>query len=73
MTEKSILKLFNELIDSLNQAEGATSQLVHSAGNPMAFIGIREVLALMKEGCLKIAPHNVLLQPKTVYTERREK
>lgn len=71
MAEKSVLKLFNELIESLNDAEGATSQLIHSAGHPAQFLAIRDGMGLLKEMIIKIAPHNVLLQPKLVYTERK--
>ncbi len=69
---KSVVKLFNELAESLTQAEGATSQLIHQSGHPVQFIQIRDTLALMKEGCLKVAPHNVLLAPKTVYLKSRK-
>lgn len=70
MTDKSALKLFNELIESVTQAEGATSQLIHLAGNPMGFIMIREALGLTVEGLKKIAPHNILIAPKTVYVNK---
>lgn len=59
--------LFNDIIDGLKQAEGATSQLVHVAGNPVGFMIIRDALALAREGCMRVAPQNVLLSPKTFY------
>lgn len=59
--------LFNDIIDGLKQAEGATSQLVHVTGNPVGFIIIRDALALAREGCMKVAPQNILLNPKTLF------
>lgn len=70
MTDKSPLKIFNELIESLTQAEGATSQLIHMTGHPVQFMMIRDALNLTTEGCKKLAPHNVFIQPKTVYTKK---
>lgn len=70
MAEKSVLKLFNELVENLNDAEGSCSQLIHMTGHPAQFIAMRDGMGLLKEMILKIAPHNVLLQPKTIYTER---
>lgn len=61
---KSVLQTFNEIVESLDQAEGCCSQLIHLSGHPAQFMMIREALALTKEGCIKIAPHNVLLAPK---------
>lgn len=71
MTEKSVLKLFNELIESLSDAEGCCSQLIHLAGHPTQFMMVREALALTKEGCIKVAPHNALVAPKTVYVNKK--
>lgn len=68
---KSVLKLFNEMIESLNQAEGACSQLVHASGHPVEFITFREALMLTKEACLKVAPQNAFMAPKTVYTGKK--
>jgi len=65
--EKSQYKVFNEMVESLVQAEGACSQLVHLSGHPVQFMMMREALGLTIEGCKKIAPHNVLIAPKTVY------
>lgn len=62
--KQSSLKVCNELIESLKQAEGATSQLIHMSGRPMQFVGLRDVLALTVEMCLSIAPHNAILAPK---------
>lgn len=70
MNQKSPLKLCNELIESISQAEGATSQLIHLTGHPMQFLIMRDALALAKEGIKKIAPHNALLAPKTVYLNK---
>lgn len=63
--------VFRELIDSLKQAEGATSQLIHHAGNPVQFIMLRDALGLAIEGCMLLAPHNQLIAPKTVYLNKR--
>lgn len=67
---KSPLKICNELVESLKQAEGAASQLVHKTGHPMQFVVIRDSLALMTEGVMKIAPHNAFLAPRTIITGR---
>lgn len=56
-----------ELIESLTQAIGATSQLVHLTGNPIGFITIRDALSLMKDGVIMMAPENQALVPKTVF------
>lgn len=64
---KTVYTLFNEMIESLGQAEGCCSQMVHRTGHPAQFMVMREALALTKEGATKIAPHNILLQPKTVF------
>lgn len=55
------------MIESLGQAEGCCSQLIHLAGYPTQFMVMREALSLTKEAAVKIAPHNVLMQPRTVY------
>lgn len=68
---KTVYQLFNELIESLGDAEGCCSQLIHTTGYPMQFIMIREALALAKEGCMKVAPHNKLVAPKTVYVNKK--
>lgn len=67
---KSTLKIFNELIESLKQAEGAASQLVHNSGHPKAFIFVRNTLGTLREACTIIAPHNAFIQPKTVFTKK---
>ncbi len=69
---KTPFQLCNELIESLTQAEGAASQLVHHVGQPIKFMGIRDILALTKKGCIHIAPQNALLNPKTVYLKKRK-
>ncbi len=68
---KTPYQLFNELIESLGDAEGCCSQLIHLAGYPTQFMMIREALALTKEGCMKVAPHNALVAPKTVYVNKK--
>lgn len=55
------------MIESLGQAEGCCSQMVHRTGHPAQFMVMREALALTKEGAVKIAPHNILMQPKQVF------
>lgn len=47
-------KLLKELSDSLSQAEGSASQLIHSMQDPR-WIFIREALDLTKEGVMKLA------------------
>ena len=64
----SPLKLCNELVESLKQAEGAASQLVHRTGHPMQFVVIRDTLALVTEGVMKVAPHNAFMAPRTIIT-----
>ena len=54
-------RLVHGLVDSINQASGASSQLVHHLQDHR-FMIIRDALELMKEGLLKIAPHNELVR-----------
>lgn len=65
---KTIYQIFNEMIESLGQAEGCCSQLVHRSGHPAQFMIMREVLSRTKEAATEIAPHNILMAPRTVYT-----
>lgn len=51
-------KILKELIDSVQQASGACSQLTHMSGNPAFFMATRECLDLMKEGCMTLAKFN---------------
>ena len=50
-TQQEVLK---ELVESLGQAAGACSQLIHQQQNPN-FIVIRQAVELMKEGVLGLA------------------
>lgn len=54
MDKKNQIKLLAEMAESLNQAEGGAGQLIHQLGHP-GFIMIRECVALVKEGVVKIA------------------
>lgn len=47
-------KALNDLMASLNQAEGAASQILHMHQDPRWFM-IRDALALAKEGVGKVA------------------
>lgn len=47
-------RLLSELVDSLAQASGGASQLIHSLGDPR-WIMIREAVDLLKEGVMSIA------------------
>lgn len=47
-------RLLAELIESLTQAAGAASQLIHHMQHP-GFIVVREAIDLTKEGVAKIA------------------
>lgn len=47
-------KLLNELIESLTQAAGATTQLLHAHQDPRWMI-IREALELSKDGIAQVA------------------
>lgn len=68
MTEqKTVFQLFNELIEGMKQAEGACSQLIHRSGHPAQFMIYRDALRFAIDGCMKVAPHNILMMPKTVY------
>lgn len=67
--KKSPLKIFNEFVESLKQAEGACSQLIHLAGQPHSFMVMRDALNLTIEGCMSIAPHNEFMKPRTVYVK----
>lgn len=66
MEEKSQLKVFNEMMDGLKCARGATTQLIHHAGHPVQFIYLRDTIEKMMTLCNKVAPHNAYLAPKTV-------
>jgi len=63
------IKIFNELIESIGQAEGAASQLVHRSGHPVQFMFLRDALAVAKKGFIKVAPQNRLMRPRTVFTK----
>ncbi len=65
--ERTQTQVLFELIESLTQAIGASSQLVHLAGNPVGFITIRDALSLTKDGVIMMAPENQALVPKTVF------
>lgn len=57
MTEPNISdspRLMIELVESIQQASGACSQLLHHLQNP-GFIPMREALDLTKEGVAKVA------------------
>lgn len=68
MTDKTVFQIFNEMIESLGQAEGCCSQLVHLTGHPAQYIVMREALSITKEAAIKIAPHNILMAPRIVYS-----
>lgn len=57
-------KIFNEMIEALNHAQGAAGQLIHRCGHPVEFMVIREALELTTEGCMKLSPINSLLIKK---------
>ncbi len=63
---KTVYQTFNELIESIGQAEGCCSQLVHMTGHPRQFMIMRDTLSLVKEGAIKIAPHNILTKPRVI-------
>mgnify|MGYP001568997976 CR=1 FL=1 len=67
--KKSEVQIFNELIESIGQAEGSASQLVHRTGHPVQFMFLRDALAMAKKGFIKISPHNRLMRPRTVFTK----
>ncbi len=47
-------RLLNDLIESLGQASGATSQLIHMHQDPR-WMMIRDALDLAREGCIGLA------------------
>lgn len=60
-TQQETLK---ELVESLGQASGACSQLIHQQQNP-SFMILRQAIDLMKEGVLGLATFEVKkLRPK---------
>ena len=67
MNPRTQSQVLFEMIESLTQAVGATSQLIHLAGHPMEFVTIRDMLAGVKDGVIMLAPENAALKPKTVY------
>lgn len=67
MPERTQSQVIFELVESLTQAIGATSQLVHLTGHPMEFVTIRDVLSGVKDGVISLAPENAAMKPKTVF------
>lgn len=63
---KTTSQILNELIEALNQAEGAASGLIHACGQPMAFIQIRDTIALTKEGIVEVAMKNARMVVKGI-------
>lgn len=60
--KKTAPQLLNELIESLGQASGAASQIIHQHQDPR-WITVREALDLAKEGCMGLA---VMSATKTI-------
>lgn len=63
MTKNNVSKqpaLLNDLIESLGQAEGATSQLIHSLQDPR-WMYIREAVELAREGVISLATFQATL------------
>lgn len=54
MTRKTAPLLLNELVDSVSQASGACSQLIHAQQEPR-WMTVREMLDLFKEGIIEKA------------------
>lgn len=54
MQVSSSPKLLNEFIESIGQAAGATTQLLHHHQDPR-WMMVREALELTKEGATKVA------------------
>lgn len=54
MTDKTAPQLLNELVESITQAAGACSQLIHVHQDPR-WMTIREMLDLFKEGIVGAA------------------
>lgn len=61
-TQVGILK---DIIESLTQAIGAASQLIHVSGNPAFFMHVRESLELTKEGISMLAPQGLVMGSPT--------
>lgn len=59
MTQKRQSEVLVDIIEGLNQAIGATSQMIHSQGNPVAFMTMREALMLSKEGILELTQFDI--------------
>lgn len=52
-------KLLQDLVESLGQAEGACSQLIHHLQHP-GFIVVRQLVTITKENTLKTATANIM-------------
>jgi hypothetical protein len=59
--QKSPFRYLGEIVESLNTANGAATQLIHQCGNPIEFIIIRETIQLMREGVMKLAKENRII------------
>jgi len=59
--QKSPFRHLGEIIDGLNTANGAASQLLHQCGYPVEMIIIRDAIQLTKEGCMKLAKANRII------------
>lgn len=53
-------EILKDIIYGIGQAIGASSQLIHASGNPAFWMMTREALELMNEGCLQMAPKNLV-------------
>jgi hypothetical protein len=61
--ERTQPEMLKEMVESLSQAEGAASQLIHMLQDPR-FMVIRESLQLAKEGVLMLAPQGLMVAPE---------
>lgn len=54
--------ILRELLESLNQAIGGASQIIHHLQEPR-FMHIRDALEKTRDYCAKIAPENLRFKP----------
>lgn len=64
--QKGAPRALKELCDALNQASGACSILIHSGGNPVSFLLLRETCDQVKSRCMALAQTSIrLAEPVT--------
>lgn len=63
MRQRTQPEVLTDLIFALSQASGAASQIIHALQDPR-FIQIRDTIELTREGCIALAPRNLMVAPR---------